>query len=81
LWEQRDQLRRLPVTLVWGERDPAFGPEYLQRWRQALPDARVHALADAGHFPQEEAPDALLAALRSALVEAAAQRALSADRG
>jgi haloalkane dehalogenase len=68
LWERRAALRRVPTTLVWGMRDPAFGPAYLAQWRAALPDARVSELADVGHFPQEEAPEALLAALRSALL-------------
>ena len=67
LWSRRAALREVPATLVWGMRDPAFGAAYLARWREALPAARVHELADAGHFPQEEAPELLLAALREAL--------------
>jgi pimeloyl-ACP methyl ester carboxylesterase len=67
LWERRDALRSLPSALVWGERDPAFGPRYLERWQSALPDARVHRLPDVGHFPQEEAPLQLSAALRELL--------------
>jgi haloalkane dehalogenase len=67
LWERREALQRVPVTLVWGMRDPAFGATYLGTWRQALPHARVHELADVGHFPQEEAPEALNRALREAL--------------
>lgn len=62
LWQRRAALSRVPVTLIWGQRDPAFGPAYLETWRDALPHARVHAL-NAGHFPQEEAPSQLLAAL------------------
>ena len=65
LWERRAELRHVPSSLVWGERDPAFGPSYLERWREMLPNARVHALP-VGHFPQEEAPDAVLEALRAA---------------
>ncbi|HET6334838.1 MAG TPA: hypothetical protein VFG30_16555 [Polyangiales bacterium] len=33
-----------------------------------MPDARVHRLPNVGHFPQEEAPQQLLAALRDTLV-------------
>ena len=58
---------QLPGTLIWGERDPAFGAPYLERWQTALPNARVHRFADVGHFPQEEAPQAFVAALREAL--------------
>jgi haloalkane dehalogenase len=67
LWERREALQRVPVTLVWGMRDPAFGASYLATWREALPNARVHELPDVGHFPQEEAPEALNAALRAAI--------------
>ncbi|HKP59137.1 MAG TPA: alpha/beta fold hydrolase [Polyangiales bacterium] len=67
LWQRRALLQRVPSTLIWGQRDPAFGAAYLERWREVLPDARVRTLADVGHFPQEEAPEAVLAALREAL--------------
>ncbi len=66
LWDRRSALQSVPSTLVWGMRDPAFGPSFLDRFRQAMPAARVHALADTGHFPQEEAPLAVLNALREA---------------
>jgi haloalkane dehalogenase len=66
LWERRAILRTVPTSLVWGMRDPAFGPAYLEQWQAALPEARIHALPNVGHFPQEEAPELLLAALREA---------------
>ena len=58
LWSQRSRLRGTPTLLLWGMRDPAFGPPYLERWRQALPEAQVHAVATSGHFvPEEAAPE------------------------
>jgi pimeloyl-ACP methyl ester carboxylesterase len=68
LWERRERLRELPALVVWGTRDPAFAPRWLARWRATLPAARVVEL-DAGHWPQEEAPDETLAALREFLDE------------
>lgn len=65
LWERRAALVEKPVTLVWGTRDPAFGSSYLEHWSDALPSARVVRI-DAGHFPQEEAPDAVTEAIRAA---------------
>lgn len=65
LWERRGALEELPTSLVWGTRDPAFGARYLERWREALPAARVHTLP-VGHFPQEEAPRAVSRALDEA---------------
>lgn len=51
-----------PVSLVWGERDPILG-RALRRHTSALPNAHVTRTA-AGHFLQEEVPDALAAAIR-----------------
>ena len=59
LWARRAELQGTPALLLWGMRDPFFGPTYLARWREALPRAVVVELPDAGHFVQEEAPDAL----------------------
>jgi haloalkane dehalogenase len=56
LWRRRERLAELPALLVWGLRDPTFGPAALARWRQLLPGAEVQELAAAGHWPHEEAP-------------------------
>ncbi|HKG94201.1 MAG TPA: alpha/beta fold hydrolase [Gemmatimonadaceae bacterium] len=62
LWERRERLRRLPALIVWGTRDSAFEPRLLARWREALPEARVVELP-VGHWPHEEAPAEVAAAL------------------
>jgi haloalkane dehalogenase len=67
LWRQRDRLSRIRAAVIWGMKDSAFRPDQLARWREALPLAGVTELADAGHWPHEEAPDAVLAALRAFL--------------
>lgn len=67
LWDRRVELERWPMTLVWGMRDPAFGPAYLERWQEAFPQARTVACEHAGHFPQEEAPEEVIAAIRQRL--------------
>lgn len=69
LWRARAALQRIPTTVIWGMRDPAFGPAYLARWRAELPDARVVMLDGVGHFPQEEAPEQVTAALSVALAD------------
>lgn len=69
LWERRDRLRDTPALLLWGMQDPAFGPDDLERWREALPGARVETFPEAGHFVQEEAPEAALAHLQRFLGE------------
>jgi haloalkane dehalogenase len=61
LWARRDQLRQIPTMVLWGLKDSAFQPHMLQRWRTALPEARVVELPDSGHWPHEEEPDRVLA--------------------
>ena len=50
-----------PIALVWGTRDPILG-RALARHERAFPQARVTRTA-AGHFLQEETPEALAAAI------------------
>lgn len=68
LWARRTRLLGRPAAIVWGMRDPAFGPRHLARW-QALfgADARVVPLDGAGHWPQEEAPDVVAGELAGLL--------------
>jgi haloalkane dehalogenase len=64
LWERRAYLASLPVLILWGLVDTAFPPHCLERWREAAPHARVVELPTAGHWPHEEAPDAVIEAIR-----------------
>jgi cis-3-alkyl-4-acyloxetan-2-one decarboxylase len=41
--------------VVWGGRDFCFNEVFLDRWRQALPQAEVVRLADTGHYVLEDA--------------------------
>jgi pimeloyl-ACP methyl ester carboxylesterase len=50
-----------PVALVWGEKDPLLG-RALRRHEEAFPQARV-TRTQAGHFLQEEVPEALVEAI------------------
>jgi cis-3-alkyl-4-acyloxetan-2-one decarboxylase len=56
--ERLDQLD-IPVTLVWGMRDPVFQPVFMDQWRELFPDAQVVELEDAAHFVPEDRPDAI----------------------
>jgi haloalkane dehalogenase len=53
--------------IVWGMKDAAFRPRLLARWRALLPAAAVVELPDAGHWPHEEAPGDVLAAMTTFL--------------
>ncbi len=63
LFAQVDKLRGIPTSIIWGLNDTAFRPHQLARWRHELPDARVLALDDAGHWPHEEAPSEVAATI------------------
>lgn len=56
-------LRRMPVLVVWGMKDTAFQPYQLERWQSLLPDAAVAKIEGAGHWPHEEEPARVIAAL------------------
>ena len=56
LWQRRALLATTPALILWGMKDGAFPPYLLDRWREALPQARVVEFAEAGHWPHEEQP-------------------------
>jgi 2-succinyl-6-hydroxy-2,4-cyclohexadiene-1-carboxylate synthase len=62
LWDRLGELT-IPVDLVVGERDEKFRA-IAQRMEAALPDARLHVVAGAGHAVQLEAPDVVADLLR-----------------
>ncbi len=56
---------RAPILVLWGEADRLPGTRVATGLHLAakLPGAQFHALADAGHFPQLEQPQAFAEAL------------------
>jgi pimeloyl-ACP methyl ester carboxylesterase len=54
----------VPVLVVWGEADRMIPVEHGEAYAKAIPGARYLLLPEAGHLPQLEAPDRLLAAVR-----------------
>lgn len=78
--EVRDALSRMqvPTLILWGEPDGYFRSPERERLHALLPHARVHPIPKGGHFPQEDAPEevtaALLAFLRDPTVSEADDR-------
>lgn len=46
-----------PALIVWGGKDFVFDEDFLARWREHLPAAKLRYLADAGHYVLEDASD------------------------
>jgi len=63
LLDRIERLRAMPVLIVWGMKDSAFQPYQLERWRRLLPEARVETIEGAGHWPHEEEPARVIAAI------------------
>jgi pimeloyl-ACP methyl ester carboxylesterase len=49
-----------PTLLLWGAEDRIVTPAYGEKWRRAIPNARLELIADAGHFPHWEQPQAFV---------------------
>jgi pimeloyl-ACP methyl ester carboxylesterase len=54
---------RCPVQILWGEDDQWIPIERGQALHQMIPGSRFQAIANAGHLVQEDAPEAIVAAL------------------
>ena len=59
-----------PLTLAWGMRDPVARTEVLRGLQALRPSVSTIELPDSGHYPQIETPEAIGAALDSALARA-----------
>lgn len=62
-WVGALQRSRVPLRLVDGALDPVSGAHMVARYRELVPEPDVVLLPDVGHYPQWEAPQAVLAAL------------------
>ena len=53
-----------PVLVVWGAADRMIPVEHAQAYADGIPGAQLRMIGDAGHLPQLETPEELLAAVR-----------------
>ena len=59
----QSSLPEVRTLILWGHPDAYFRSKELRRLSQRFPKAVICELADAGHFPQEDAPEAVTDAL------------------
>jgi haloalkane dehalogenase len=64
------QFRDRPVLIQWGGRDFCFNDFFLQRWREILPQADAHRIADAGHYVLEDAREEVVPRITAFLQQA-----------
>jgi pimeloyl-ACP methyl ester carboxylesterase len=70
-----DAADRVPVTIVWGDKDRLLLPRQLERARRRLPRARHVRIAGAGHLMMGDDPQAVAAAIRTGVVTASSSTA------
>lgn len=64
LWQQREKIKDKPTTIIWGMKDIAFREQELAVWETLMPNKKVTRLPETGHYPQEEATETFIAALK-----------------
>ncbi|MBW2613515.1 MAG: alpha/beta fold hydrolase [Deltaproteobacteria bacterium] len=62
-----DRLKKIPMLILWGEKDFVFDMDYLAEWRRRFPEAQTHTFAQAGHYVLEDAPGDVIAKIKTFL--------------
>jgi pimeloyl-ACP methyl ester carboxylesterase len=60
-----DSLAPLRTLLLWGEHDSIMPISAAHKLHAALPNSRLEVIAEAGHLPHQERPEAFVAALEA----------------
>jgi len=69
-------LDHIPTLLLWGARNPIFGPDVARHWRRHMLSARgPHLIENAGHLLAEDAPEELITYLDEFLADTGAEPA------
>jgi pimeloyl-ACP methyl ester carboxylesterase len=64
----------LPALVVWGEQDHVLPVSHAYTATELMPGSRLVVLADVGHFPHREAPDAFVSVVTEFVEQTAAKR-------
>lgn len=62
-WVRALQQSKVPLRLINGLRDPISGAHMVERYRELILKPDVIELAEVGHYPQVEAPEAVVQAV------------------
>lgn len=66
-WEKLDVLLSKPWLVLWGIKDAFITPNYLEKWKERMPNATIKKL-ETGHFVQEEASEEVVDVLKKFLM-------------
>jgi pimeloyl-ACP methyl ester carboxylesterase len=69
-WVGALETTRVPRHFLWGDLDPVSGAHMADRIAEGLPGADIVRFSDVGHWPQLEAPEAVVTHLRRILTNA-----------
>lgn len=67
-WLKLTVLENKPWLILWGTNDEFITPEYLNKWKERLPNAQIKEF-DCGHFVQEEKTEESINAINEFLKE------------
>ncbi|MGP0052435.1 MAG: alpha/beta fold hydrolase, partial [Solirubrobacteraceae bacterium] len=60
---------RIPVLIIWGERDPIVPVQHARRAHETIAGSRLAIFDKVGHLPQLEAPAKFVAVLEQFIAE------------
>jgi len=63
--EHLDRLEECPCLIAWGNRDFVFDQPFLNQWMRIYPNAKIHQLADCGHYVLEDGGPQLVSLIRN----------------
>jgi pimeloyl-ACP methyl ester carboxylesterase len=63
-WRTALETSDVPMAFAWGDADPVSGAHMIERVEERRPDATIVRMADVGHWPLLEAPDAAAKVIR-----------------
>jgi haloalkane dehalogenase len=62
------QFSKLPVMILWSEKDFVFDRHFLDEWHRRFPEAEVHSWPDAGHYVLEDMEEEVIPLIKKFLI-------------
>lgn len=69
LWNSKQSISSKPTLFIWGMKDKVIKPYNLDKFARSFTNSKIVELHTSGHFPQEEEPEKVSAAIRAFLTK------------